>query len=76
LSRRRRGRELHFKSRRRAIEVASSSSSSRRRDFHLFRAIALIFIAPSRFSSSSSHRADLHRVVLIFISSLRTYAHF
>jgi hypothetical protein len=34
----------------------------------------LIFIAPLRFSSSSSHRADLHRVVSIFISSLRTYA--
>jgi hypothetical protein len=52
----------------------SRSFSSHRRDFHLFRAIALIFIAPLRFSSSSSHRADLHRVVSIFISSLRTYA--
>jgi hypothetical protein len=52
----------------------SRSSSSRRRDFHLLRAIALIFIAPSQFSSSLSHRAHLHRVVSIFISSLRTSA--
>jgi hypothetical protein len=43
------------------------SSSSRRRDFHLLRAIALIFIAPSLFSSFSSHCAHLHRAVAIFI---------
>jgi hypothetical protein len=43
------------------------SSSSRRRNFHLLRAIALIFIAPSRFSSFSSHCAHLHRAVAIFI---------
>jgi hypothetical protein len=29
--------------------------------------MTLIFIAPSRFSSSLSHRAHLHRAVAIFI---------
>jgi hypothetical protein len=45
----------------------SRSSSSRRCNFHLLRAIALIFIAPSRFSSSYSHRAQLHFAFAIFI---------